>query len=95
MQGKFKEHGCFVENFKDKCILVAKGNRIGRMFTLNVNIPKVGISILALGPRVFENANICLKWIGHVILNLYKCRELWQVSQNFKMFDMQKLCEAL
>ena len=42
---QFNEHNYFVENFKDKCRLVAKGNRVGRMFTLDVNMPKTSMTM--------------------------------------------------
>ena len=49
LQVRFNEHGCFVKDFKNKCRLVAKGNKNGRMFTLNVNVPKVGMAMYAQG----------------------------------------------
>ena len=35
LQVRFNAKGCFVEDFNDKCRLVAKGSRIGCMFTLD------------------------------------------------------------
>ena len=58
LQAQFNKHGCFVEDFKDKCRLVAKGNRVGRMFTLNVNKPKIGMVTYAQGLGVVANDDI-------------------------------------
>jgi hypothetical protein len=37
----FNPNGCFVEDMKNQCKLIAKGERNGPMFTLDVNTPKV------------------------------------------------------
>ena len=66
LQVQFNKHGCFVEDFKDKCRLVAKGNRVGRMFTLNVNMPRTGMAMYAQGARVIADVDIWHKRIGHV-----------------------------
>jgi hypothetical protein len=42
LQVRFNLDGYYVKNFKDKCRLVAKGNRVGRMFTLDVSMPEGG-----------------------------------------------------
>ena len=64
LQVRFNENGCFVEDFKDKCRLVAKANRVGRMFTLNVNMPKAKMA--THGGEVIADVDIWHKWIGHV-----------------------------
>ena len=38
LQVRFNSHGCFVEDMKNDSYLVAKVNRNGRMFTLDVGI---------------------------------------------------------
>ena len=63
---RFNLDGCYVEDFKDKCRLVTKGKRVGRMFTLNVNIPEVKVAMFAHGAGVFADTNIWHKRIGHV-----------------------------
>ena len=55
LQVRLTEHGCFVKDFRNKCRLVAKGNKNRRMFTLNVNMPKVGIAMNAQGAGVIED----------------------------------------
>ena len=46
--------------------MITKGNRVGRMFTLNVKIPKTDKAMYAQGSRVVSNVDIWHKWIGHV-----------------------------
>ena len=55
-----------MENFKDGCKLIAKGNRVERMFTLNVKMPKADKAMYAQGSRVVSDVNIWHKRIGHV-----------------------------
>ena len=45
LQVRFNAKGCFVEDFNDKCRLVAKGSRIGRMFTLDAGIPAMNAAM--------------------------------------------------
>ena len=66
LQVRFNEHGCFVEDFRNKCRFVAKGNKNGRMFTLNVNMPKAGTAMYAQGARVIADVDMWHKRIGHV-----------------------------
>ena len=42
-------------------ICFAKGNRVGRMLTLDINVPKVNVAMFAHGARVVANTNICIK----------------------------------
>ena len=44
---RFNAKGCFVEDFNDKCMLVEKGSRIGRMFTLDAGIPTMKAAMYA------------------------------------------------
>ena len=46
LQVKFNLDGCFVEDLKNQ-FLVAKGNRNGRMFTLDADIPKMQVAMFA------------------------------------------------
>ena len=67
LQVKFNEHGCYVEDLKDNCRLVAKGNRIGRMFTLDVKMPTANDNVLYTQKNaVIADADIWHKRIGHV-----------------------------
>ena len=94
---RFNKHGCFVEDFKDKCRLVAKGNQVGRMFTLNVNMPRIGMAMYAQGARVIADVDIWHKRIGHVNPQRLKSMQTQGIViglPNFKIADMQKVCEA-
>jgi hypothetical protein len=65
-QVRFNPNGCYVENFKDKCHLVAKGKRVGRMFTLDVSMPEVEAAMFAQGAGVVADMDIWHKSISHV-----------------------------
>jgi hypothetical protein len=47
LQVGFNPDGCYVKDFKDKCRLVTKGKRVGRMFTLDVSMPEVEAAMFA------------------------------------------------
>ena len=66
LQVRFNQDGCFVEDFENKCKLVAKGKRSGRMFTLDVNVPEVKSAMFARGAGVVVDVDIWHKRIGHV-----------------------------
>jgi hypothetical protein len=66
LQVRFNLDGCYVEDFKDKCRLVAKGKRVGRMFTLDVSMLEVEAVMFAQGAGVVANMDIWHKRIDHV-----------------------------
>ena len=67
LQVKFNEHGCYVEDLKNNRRLVAKGNIIGRMFTLDVKMPAINDNVLYTQKNaVIADADIWHKRIGHV-----------------------------
>ncbi len=66
MQVWFNLDGYYVEDFKDKCHLVAKGKRVGRMFTLDVSMHEVEATMFAQGAGVVTDMDIWHKRIGHV-----------------------------
>jgi hypothetical protein len=49
LQVTFNLNGCFVEDMKNQGKLIAKGKRNGRMFTLDVNMPKVNSMLFTHG----------------------------------------------
>ena len=64
---RFNPQGYFIEDFKDQCRLVAKGNKNGRMFTLDVSMPQVKATMFAHGRTgVIIDIDIWHKRIGHV-----------------------------
>ena len=67
LQVKFNEHGCYVEDLKDNCRLVAKRNIIGRMFTLDEKMPMANDNVLYTQKNaVIADVDIWHKRIGHV-----------------------------
>jgi hypothetical protein len=66
LQVRFNPDGCYVKNFKDKCRLVVKGKKMGKMFTLDVSMPKVEATMFAQGAGVVADMDIWHKRIGHV-----------------------------
>ncbi len=97
LQVRFKLDGCFVEDLKNKCRLVAKGKRQGRMFMLDVEIPEVKVSMFANGYGVVADIDIWHKRIGHVNmqrLKLMQIKEIVTGLPTFKVEGMQKICEA-
>jgi len=48
----FNPNGCFVENMKNKGKLIIKGERSGRMFTLDLNMPEVNSMLFTHGKGV-------------------------------------------
>ncbi len=49
LQVTFNLNGCFVEDMKNQSKLIAKRERNGQMFTLDVNIPEVNSMLFAHG----------------------------------------------
>jgi len=66
LQNRFNPDGCYVEDFKDKCHLVAKGKRVGKMFTLDVSMLEVEVAMFAQGVGVVADMDIWHKRIGLV-----------------------------
>lgn len=94
---RFNSDGCFVEDFENKCTLVAKGKRSGRMFTLDVKMPKVKSAMFAHGAGVIVDVGIWHIRIGHVNvqrMKLMQSKEIMIGLPKFKVEDMHKVCEA-
>ncbi len=82
----FNPNGCFVENMKNQGKLIVKGERNGRMFTLNANMPEVNSMLFAHG-KGFGDIGIWHKWVGHVNLHrlkLIKKKILLEVFTNLE-----------
>jgi len=97
LQIRFNPDGCYVKDFKDKCHLVAKGKRVGRMFTLDVSMPKVEAAMFAQGVGVVADMDIWHKRIGHVNeqqLKSMQSLEIFTSLPKFKVDGMHKICEA-
>ena len=97
LQVRFNAKGCFVEDFNDKCRLVAKGSRIGRMFTLDAGIPAMNAAMYAKGKGVVADIDIWHKRIGHANvqrLKLMQSKGLVKGLPTFKVAEFHKICEA-
>ena len=55
MQVKFKQSGCFIEK---QGKLIAKGKRQGRMFVLDVDMPKMTTAMFAGGMNVISDVEM-------------------------------------
>jgi hypothetical protein len=93
----FNPYGCFVEDMKNQGKLIAKGERNGRMFTLDVNMPEVN-SMLFTHEKGAGDIGIWHKWVGHVNLQHLKLMEKQNLVRSLPRFGteevMSKVCEA-
>ncbi len=69
LQVTFNLNGCFVEDMKNQGKLIAKGERNGRMFTLDVNMPKVNSMLFTHGKGVGD-IGIGTSELGMLISNI-------------------------
>jgi hypothetical protein len=60
-----------VEHMNNQGKLITKGERNGRMFTLDVNMPRVNSTLFTHGKGVGD-IEIWHKWVGHVNLQRLK-----------------------
>ncbi|MCO5593801.1 hypothetical protein L7F22_047819 [Adiantum nelumboides] len=65
LQVRFNADGLYVEEYKKNGKLIAQGKKVGRMFTLDVNIPEVNAVMFAHGSGVVADIEIWHKRIGH------------------------------
>ncbi|MCO5596320.1 hypothetical protein L7F22_050381 [Adiantum nelumboides] len=94
---RFNANGLYVEEYKKNGKLIAQGKKVGRMFTLDVNIPEVNAVMFAHGSGVVADIEIWHKRIGHANVQRLKTmqsQELVTGLHVFKVADMQKVCEA-
>jgi hypothetical protein len=74
LQVTFNPNGCFVVYMKNQGKLIAKGERNGRMFTLDVNMHKVNSMLFTHGKKAGD-IGIWHKQAGHVNLQCLKLME--------------------
>ena len=97
LQVRFSLDGLYVEEYKKNGKLVAQGKKVGRMFTLDVNVPEMNATMFAHGAGVVADVEIWHKRIGHVNVQRLKTmqsQELVTGLPAFKVAEMQKVCEA-
>jgi hypothetical protein len=97
LQVTFNPNGCFVEDMKNQSKLIAKGERNGRMFTLDMNMPKMNSMLFTHGKGV-GNIGIWHKQVVHVNLQRFKLMEKHNLVRGLPKFKteevMSKVCEA-
>jgi hypothetical protein len=86
-----------VEDIKNQCKLIAKGERNGQMFTLDVNMPKVNSMLFTHGKGAGD-IRIWHKRVGHVNLQRLKLMEKQNLVGGLPKFGteevMSKVYEA-
>ena len=87
LQVKFNKHGYFVKDFQSSCKLVAKGKRIGRMFTLDVNMPIKNAVLFTSKNAVIFDMDIRHKQIGHVNVQRLKAMESKRIVTGLQRFS--------
>jgi hypothetical protein len=97
LQVTFNPNGCFVEDMKNQGKLIAKGERNGQMFTLDVNMPKVNSMLFTHGKGAGD-IRIWHKWVGHVNLQCLKLMEKHNLVGRLPKFGteevMSEVCET-
>ena len=97
LQVRFTSDGCYVEDLKNDCRLIAKGKRAGRLFTLDVSLPEMDAAMFARGSGVVADIEIWHKRIGHVNVQRLKNMQSKQIVDGlpkFRVDGMHKVCEA-
>ncbi len=83
-------NGCFMENMKNHSKLIAKGKRIGRMFTLDVNMFEVNFMLFTHGKGA-GNIGIWHKQVGHVNLQRVKLMEKQKLVGSLSKFGLEEV----
>jgi hypothetical protein len=86
----FNPNGCFVEDVKNQDKLIVKGERNGRMFTLDVNMPKVNSMLFTHGKGAGD-IGIWHKRVGHVNLQCLKLMEKHNLVRGLPKFGTEKV----
>ena len=55
-----------MEDYNNDCKLITKGRRVGKMFSLDVNMPAIKVVMFAQGASVVADVDVWHKCIGHV-----------------------------
>jgi len=86
----FNPNGCFVEHMKNLGKLIAEGERNGRMFTLDVNMPKVNSMLFTHGKGT-RDIGIWHKRVGHVNLQRLKLMEKHNLVGGLPKFGTEEV----
>ena len=66
LQVRFTPTKLFIEEFKEDNHLIAQGKKVGKMFTLNVDVPKIKATVFAQGTCVVADMKTWHTRIGHI-----------------------------
>jgi len=94
LQVRFNKHGCFVEDFKNGCKLVAKGKKDGRLFKLDARIPELKTTMFSKGQGVVPDIDIWHKRIGHVNIQNMHANGIVGGLPMFKYDGSNHVCDA-
>jgi len=87
----------FCGGHEKQCKLIAKGKRNGRIFTLDVNMPKMNFMLFTHGKGAGD-IEIWHKRVGHVIIQFFKLIEKQNLVGGLPKFGtkevMPKVCET-
>ncbi len=86
----FNLNGCFVEDMKNQGKLIAKGERNGQMFTLDVNMPTVNPMLFTHGKGVGD-IGIWHKRVGHVNLQRHKLMKKQNLVGSIPKFGIEEV----
>jgi len=90
LQVTFNPNGCFVKDMKNQSKLIAKGERNGRMFTLDVNMLEVNSMLFTHGKGVGD-IGIWHKRVGHVNLQRLKLMEKQNLVGGLPKFGTEEV----
>jgi hypothetical protein len=97
LQVTFNPNGCFAENMKNQGKLIVKGERNGRMFTLDVNMSEVSSMLFTHGKEAGD-IGIWHKQVGHINIQCLKLMEKQNFVRGLPKFGtkemMSKICET-
>jgi len=86
----FNPNGCFVEDMKNQSKLIAKAERNGQLFTLDVNMPEVNFMLFTHGKRVGD-IGIWHKRVSHVNLQCLKLMEIQNLVGSLPKFGTKEV----
>ncbi len=90
LQVTFNPNGCFVKDMKNQGKLIAKGERNGQMFTLDVNISEMNSMLFTHGKGA-KDIGIWHKQIGHVNLQHPKLMEKQNLVGGLPKFGTEEV----
>jgi len=90
LQVTFNPNGYFVEEMKNQNKLIAKGERNGQMFTLDVNMPEVNSMLFTHGKGTGD-IGIWHKRVGHVNLQCLELMEKQNLVGGLPKFGTKKV----